>query len=198
MSWNSSNWNANNWNQNYWWLGGAAASGGVFVVVGGPALASAYTEYGTLYTSSVVGVTGGVSQASGYTYNPGFGISAQVSTSVAYVSGLTYNPSVRIIVLPNTQFVTGSTNAPTLSIGSTLFVGTIVATGRTYRPFVSDGTGIPEDFTGTTEILDSYPALRKGTLDVNGDNVAIVLAGQIGLNAGDVLIYLGNGQWRRR
>jgi hypothetical protein len=135
-------------------------------------------------------------QATGFTYNPTASLGRGISVTSTRVTGITYNPNIRVPFTINPSLVTARTYGTTLSLGYTLFVGTSSATARTYNP--TSGS-LPEDFGGSTSvILDSYPSLRKGMIDVSSSNVAVVIAGQIGLAGGDMLIYLGNGQWKIR
>lgn len=60
------------------------------------------------------------------------------------------------------------------------------------------GGGINGEVTSSSLIADSIPSLKKGIVNSSGIGPAIVTAGQIELDGGDILINLGNGQWRKR
>jgi hypothetical protein len=216
MSWNSSNWHGTYWDRSYWWLGGSvAASGGgsdAFIIISTTNRATGLTfdpstriitfpgtilVSGSVYnpTTKIIALPESIS-VSGTTSNPLH--RNIIPVSVSLVSALYINPTIKIAVIPESSYASGSSNSPTLSIGSTIFVGASIASARVLRTSFAASGGLFEDFVGSTEIISSEPGIRKGILKNAGSSLEIVVAGQSGLQDGDILIYLGNGQWRRR
>lgn len=117
-----------------------------------------------------------------------------VGTSRA-TSAITYNPQIANIIIPSTVLVSASVNAPTLSIGAVVLVDTISVSAYVIRPRISTSDeALDPQFTGTSIIGE--PSIRKAILINNNNTTAIILAGQIGVKPGDILLYLGNGQWK--
>jgi hypothetical protein len=187
MAWNSSNWNATNWDNSYWIR--PSTGGGNSIVVATLSAATGYTHVPTASISVYINLC---SYNSSLPYN-----SSEIyncfngSTASLYTNPIT----IRNIFEVGTSIATLVTYTPTLNNGSTVYiaVNSSAATGFTYRPRF--GTiGLGPDYTGTSDILDSYPSLRKGILNSNSNPVTVI-AGQVGLPNGAVLIHLGNGQW---
>jgi hypothetical protein len=178
---------------------------GAFMVVANTSTANVRMSGGTIVSNTLSEISGGLSGAQAITHQPtlllGVGKSVQVASS-----------TVSIRVLAGTLYIddtklasngVSSINAilynPTLLLDYTVFANTISATGRTYRGRVNPGQGgINGEVTSSSLITDSIPSLKKGIVNASGIGPAIVTAGQIGLDGGDILINLGNGQWRKR
>ena len=151
------------------------------MVVANTSTANVRMSGGTIVSNTLSEISGGLSGAQAITHQPtlllGVGKSVQVASSTV---------SIRVL-------------AVTLYIDYTVFANTISATGRTYRGRVNPGQGgINGEVTSSSLITDSIPSLKKGIVNASGIGPAIVTAGQIGLDGGDILINLGNGQWRKR
>ena len=154
---------------------------GAFMVVANTSTANVRMSGGTIVSNTLSEISGGLSGAQAITHQPtlllGVGKSVQVASSTVSIGVL----------------------AVTLYIDYTVFANTISATGRTYRGRVNPGQGgINGEVTSSSLITDSIPSLKKGIVNASGIGPAIVTAGQIGLDGGDILINLGNGQWRKR
>ena len=151
------------------------------MVVANTSTANVRMSGGTIVSNTLSEISGGLSGAQAITHQPtlllGVGKSVQVASSTVSIGVL----------------------AVTLYIDYTVFANTISATGRTYRGRVNPGQGgINGEVTSSSLITDSIPSLKKGIVNASGIGPAIVTAGQIGLDGGDILINLGNGQWRKR
>ena len=151
------------------------------MVVANTSTANVRMSGGTIVSNTLSEISGGLSGAQAITHQPtlllGVGKSVQVASSTVSIGVL----------------------AVTLYIDYTVFANTISATGRTYRGRVNPGQGgINGEVTSSSLITDSIPSLKKGIVNASGIGPAIVTAGQIGLDGGDTLINLGNGQWRKR
>ena len=151
------------------------------MVVANTSTANVRMSGGTIVSNTLSEISGGLSGAQAITHQPtlllGVGKSVQVASSTVSIGVL----------------------AVTLYIDYTVFANTISVTGRTYRGRVNPGQGgINGEVTSSSLITDSIPSLKKGIVNASGIGPAIVTAGQIGLDGGDILINLGTGQWRKR
>lgn len=139
----------------------------------------------------------GLTEAELLQFNPIVSISKSVPISTVIASG---NIFTDFIICNKIEAATSLANCityePTLSLGSIIYVGASLASAKTYNPRF-DGEGVLPDQLTSTAVIGVPPSIRKGILNISGQSIGIVLVGQIGLSAGDKLIYLGNGQWRK-
>lgn len=197
MGWNSSNWFGNNWFNNQWFASDGSSGSVSIYVTQVPATGLTYNP--TISLGSNIFLSPNFISATGITYGPDIRISKYVSATTIHSTGLTYTPNIGIgrIVTIGAICVTGNTISPTLKVGSTIFVGTSLASANTKHVRINPSNGLGSS-VDTTLIIESTPSIKKGILSYPGTNsVGVVLAGQIGLETGDRIVYLGNGQWKK-